>query len=87
MTEKRPGAKSTGRSSKTPAPPPTPEVVVEPPVREPTRRLTLDFPERLHKAMKIKAATTGVPIVTEVAALCEKHYEPWVRASQEANPS
>ena len=45
-----------------------------PPPREPTRRLTLDIPERLHRAMKIRAATTGVTMLDEVRALLETHY-------------
>lgn len=45
-----------------------------PPPREPTRRLTLDIPERLHRAMKIRAATTGVTMLDEVRALLEVHY-------------
>lgn len=45
-----------------------------PPPREPTRRLTLDIPERLHRAMKIRAATTGVTMLEEVRALLEAHY-------------
>ena len=42
--------------------------------REATRRLTLDLPESLHRAMKIKAATTGVTMLDEVRALLEVHY-------------
>jgi hypothetical protein len=45
-----------------------------PPVREPTRRLTLDLPERLHRKMKIRSATTGVPMVDEVRSVLENHY-------------
>lgn len=45
-----------------------------PPPREPTRRLTLDIPERLHRAMKIRAATTGVTMLDEVRTLLEAHY-------------
>ncbi|SPX88471.1 hypothetical protein [Mycobacterium xenopi] len=45
-----------------------------PPQREPTRRLTLDLPERLHRRMKIRSATTGVPMVDEVRAVLEAHY-------------
>jgi len=45
-----------------------------PPQREPTRRLTLDIPERLHRVMKIRAATTGVTMLEEVRALLEAHY-------------
>lgn len=42
--------------------------------REATRRLTLDLPESLHRAMKIKAATTGVTMLDEVRSLLEVHY-------------
>lgn len=42
--------------------------------REATRRLTLDLPESLHRAMKIKAATTGVTMLEEVRSLLEVHY-------------
>lgn len=45
-----------------------------PPPREPTRRLTLDIPDRLHRVMKIRAATTGVTMLEEVRALLEAHY-------------
>lgn len=45
-----------------------------PPPREPTRRLTLDIPERLHRVMKIRSATTGVTMLDEVRALLEAHY-------------
>ena len=45
-----------------------------PPGREPTRRLTLDIPERLHRAIKIRAATTGVTMLEEVRTLLESHY-------------
>lgn len=51
-----------------------PATAPEPPPREPTRRLTLDIPERLHRAMKIRAATTGVTMLEEVRALLEAHY-------------
>lgn len=67
--KKRDGAPSTSgaptAASSTPAPPPP---------REPTRRLTLDIPERLHRDMKIRAATTGVTMLDEVRALLEVHY-------------
>lgn len=42
--------------------------------REATRRLTLDLPESLHRAMKIRAATTGVTMLEEVRSLLEVHY-------------
>lgn len=58
----------------TPAPTVTTTSPTPPPPREPTRRLTLDIPERLHRAMKIRAATTGVTMLDEVRALLETHY-------------
>lgn len=58
----------------TPAPTATATSPTPPPPREPTRRLTLDIPERLHRAMKIRAATTGVTMLDEVRALLEAHY-------------
>ena len=48
---------------------------VPPPPREPTRRLTLDIPDRLHRVMKIRAATTGVTMLDEVSALLWEHYK------------
>ncbi|MUL50069.1 hypothetical protein FZI85_29995 [Mycobacterium sp. CBMA293] len=57
-----------------PAPTPAPAVTVVAPTREPTRRLTLDIPETLHRKMKIKSATTGVPIVAEVTQVLDQHY-------------
>lgn len=54
--------------------PAAPPVSVVAPTREPTRRLTLDIPERLHRRMKIKSATTGVPIVAEVTQVLDQHY-------------
>jgi hypothetical protein len=66
-----------GDDTPTPAattPPATTVTPAPPPPREPTRRLTLNIPERLHRAMKIKAATTGVTMVDEVRAVLEAHY-------------
>lgn len=67
-----------GESTPTPVSPPvamtTATSPTPPPPREPTRRLTLDIPERLHRAMKIRAATTGVTMLEEVRALLETHY-------------
>lgn len=58
-----------------PAPAPAaPAVSVVAPTREPTLRLTLDIPERLHRRMKSKSATTGVPIVAEVTQVLDQHY-------------
>lgn len=55
--------------------PATPASPTPPPPREATRRLTLDIPERLHRQMKIRAATTGVTMLDEVRALLEAHYD------------
>lgn len=65
-----------GGGEPTPAPATTATATspTPPPPREPTRRLTLDIPERLHRAMKIRAATTGVTMLDEVRALLEAHY-------------
>ena len=46
-----------------------------PPPREATRRLTLDLPDRLHRVMKIRAATTGVTMLEEVTTLLLEHYK------------
>jgi len=56
--------------------PPAPTAVspAPPAPREPTRRLTLDIPERLHFAMKMHASATGVTMVDEVRAVLEAHY-------------
>lgn len=82
MTPRRPSAElpagadefvrtgQTSTATTAPAVPPSPT----PPQREPTRRLTLDIPERLHRKMKIRAATTGVPMVDEVTGVLEHHY-------------
>lgn len=84
MAEKRPNL--TQRPSATAAdkdkwvhggdttPPPAGASPAPPPPREPTRRLTLDIPDRLHRVMKIRAATTGVTMLEEVRALLEAHY-------------
>ncbi|AFV14938.1 hypothetical protein OEM_p200150 (plasmid) [Mycobacterium intracellulare subsp. yongonense 05-1390] len=63
-----------GDTTATPAATVTTTSPTPPPPREPTRRLTLDIPERLHRAMKIRAATTGVTMLDEVRALLEAHY-------------
>lgn len=63
-----------GDTTTTPAATVTATSPTPPPPREPTRRLTLDIPERLHRAMKIRAATTGVTMLDEVRALLETHY-------------
>lgn len=63
-----------GDTTTTPAATATTTSPTPPPPREPTRRLTLDIPDRLHRAMKIRAATTGVTMLEEVRALLEAHY-------------
>lgn len=67
-----PAQETTATASPAAAPATSP--ISPPPAREPTRRLTLDIPERLHRAMKIRAATTGVTMLEEVRALLEAHY-------------
>ncbi|MDX1887910.1 hypothetical protein [Mycolicibacterium sp. 120270] len=80
MTPHRPSAADAdqwvrGGSTTTPTTePPAAGVQTPPPQREPTRRLTLDLPERLHRKMKIRSATTGVPMVDEVRSVLEEHY-------------
>lgn len=64
----------TSTATTAPAAPPSTPPSPTPPQREPTRRLTLDIPERLHRKMKIRAATTGVPMVDEVTGVLEHHY-------------
>lgn len=63
-----------GDTTTPPPPPPAGTSPAPPPPREPTRRLTLDIPDRLHRVMKIRAATTGVTMLEEVRALLEAHY-------------
>lgn len=38
------------------------------------KRLTLDIPEPLHRAIKRKAADVGVPMVDMIQELLEKYY-------------
>ena len=42
--------------------------------REPHRRLTLDIPERLHYAMKVRSAMTGVPMVDAIIPVLMAHF-------------
>jgi hypothetical protein len=42
------------------------------PVR--TKRLTLDLPETLHRAIKVSAAQDGVTMAEKLRALLLKHY-------------
>ena len=41
---------------------------------EKMKRLTLDIPERLHRAIKMKAAEEGVTIAQQLRNLFEKQY-------------
>ena len=41
---------------------------------EKIKRLTLDIPESLHKAIKLKATTEGVTMVNLLRELLEEHY-------------
>lgn len=41
---------------------------------EKIKRLTLDIPESLHKAIKLKATTEGVTMVDLLRELLEEHY-------------
>ena len=41
---------------------------------EKMKRLTLDIPEELHRAIKIQAAEEGVTIAQQLRELLEKHY-------------
>jgi len=43
---------------------------------EKIKRLTLDIPESLHKAIKLKATTEGVTMVDLLRELLEEHYRP-----------
>jgi len=48
---------------------------VEPEVKpEKIKRLTLDIPESLHKAIKLKATSEGVTMVELLRELLEEHY-------------
>lgn len=38
------------------------------------KRLTLDIPEDLHKAIKTKAVVEGVPMANMLRSLLEQHY-------------
>lgn len=58
-----------------------------PPPREPTRQLNVLIPDRLHRKMKIRAATTGVPMKDQVLRWIEQEYgdNDEVDASQRAH--
>lgn len=49
-----------------------PEAVEQPAKK--MKRLTLDIPESLHRAIKMKAVESGVPMVDMLRELLEKHY-------------
>ena len=53
--------------------PPVSEAEAKP---EKIKRLTLDIPESLHKAIKLKATTEGVTMVDLLRELLEEHYGP-----------
>lgn len=42
--------------------------------KEPTKRLTIDIPESLHRAIKTQCAAEGVKIADEVRALLVKRF-------------
>ena len=42
--------------------------------QEKTKRLTLDLPESLHRAIKRQAVDEGVPMVDMLRELLEEHY-------------
>lgn len=50
--------------------------VPEPPVAQavPMKRLTLDIPNTLHRAIKTSCAQRGVKMAEEIRALFEEHY-------------
>lgn len=58
--------RAQGGSQATSAQPPSP--------REATRRLTLDIPDSLHFAMRMRSTETGVAMVDEVTPLLLEHY-------------
>lgn len=41
---------------------------------EPTKRLTLDIPESLHRAIKVSCAGRGTKMTEEIRVLLEAHY-------------
>ena len=41
---------------------------------EPTKRLTLDIPESLHRTIKVSCAGRGTKMAEEIRALLEAHY-------------
>lgn len=43
-----------------------------PQVKEPTKRLTMDVPESLHRAVKTKCSSTGITIADKVRELLEE---------------
>lgn len=54
-----------------------PQGLPEPaPKPEKIKRLTLDIPESLHRAIKLKATSEGVTMVELLRGLLEKHYGP-----------
>ncbi|MBD2054466.1 toxin-antitoxin system HicB family antitoxin [Oculatella sp. FACHB-28] len=51
-----------------------PPALVETTKPEKIKRLTLDIPESLHKAIKLKATSEGVTMVELLRELLEEHY-------------
>jgi predicted DNA binding CopG/RHH family protein len=51
-----------------------PATVTETTKPEKIKRLTLDIPESLHKAIKLKATNDGVTMVELLRELLEEHY-------------
>jgi len=43
-------------------------------VEEPTKRLTIDIPDGLHRAIKVSCASRGTKMVDEIRVLLESHY-------------
>ena len=41
---------------------------------EPTKRLTLDIPDSLHRAIKVSCAGRGTKMAEEIRVLLEAHY-------------
>lgn len=63
--------------AKPPSPPSNPDQWVKDRAvqeKEPTKRLTIDIPESLHRAIKTQCAAEGVKIADEVRALLVKKF-------------
>lgn len=69
--------KKVSFGAKPPSPPSTPDQWVKDRAvqeKEPTKRLTIDIPESLHRAIKTQCAAEGVKIADEVRALLVKRF-------------